>query len=41
MVFLKWCFDPAMTHHQGDGNSLRHLEKTMGRSSFWRLARMD
>ena len=24
LSIVNWCFDPAMDHHQGDGNSLRH-----------------
>jgi hypothetical protein len=35
-----WCFDPAMDHHQGDGNSLLHqvascyIPATLNCSSF-------
>jgi hypothetical protein len=35
-----WCFDPAMDHHHGDGNSLLHqvascyIPATLNRSSF-------
>ena len=24
ILSINWCFDPAMDHHQGDGNSLLH-----------------
>ena len=24
MLTINWCFDPALDHHQGDGNSLLH-----------------